>query len=119
LFNLAENTYLEKLNEEELRAREIEKEKRKVELEKVEEVLKKTKQVKFLANITELEDIKRYASISHQTQSEFIRSSIREKIERLKSGEFKEKVVEEKKGQEEILRQEELQKIRKILEKLV
>jgi len=110
-----------------IRAREIEKEKRKFELKQVEEVLKKTIQVKFLVNSTELENMKKFASISNQTQSEFIRSSIRDMIdfllskeERMKSGKNRENSVDETdgKGQENILRLQELQKIRKILDKL-
>ncbi|KKK41043.1 hypothetical protein LCGC14_1478730 [marine sediment metagenome] len=109
-----DDSILQKPDENETREREIEKEKRKIELEKVEEALKKTKQVKFLVNAEELVDIKKYAIISNQTQSEFIRSSIREKIRSL--GEDSDPPGKEAKG--ERLRLEELQKIRNMLERL-
>lgn len=110
--------YLEKPDEEEIIAREIEKKKRKEELKEVEKVYKKTKQVKFLTSVGELDDIKYYAQISHQTKSEFIRTAIRDKI-RLMEDKLSEKdLIDSEDIQEDKLSLEELKKIRKSLEKL-
>ena len=49
---------MDKPEDEELKAREIEKQKRSEELKKVKEALKKKNQVKFLVNDEELADIK-------------------------------------------------------------
>jgi hypothetical protein len=111
-------SYLEKPDEEELRAREIEKKRRKEELIKVEKSLKKNQQVKFLVDINELADIKRYAQLSHQTQSEFIRSAIWEKIRLFQSESENESLEKHKEIPENKLSLDELKKIRMILERL-
>ncbi|MHA1913352.1 MAG: leucine-rich repeat domain-containing protein [Promethearchaeota archaeon] len=110
--------YLEKPDEEEIRAREIEKKSRKKELDEVEKALKKSQQVKFLTSIPELNNIKLYAQISGQTQSEFIRTAIRDKIKLLENQPKKESSEKNKKISEDKLRLEELKKIRKALEQL-
>ncbi|MFX0028010.1 MAG: hypothetical protein ACFE8B_02280 [Candidatus Hermodarchaeota archaeon] len=110
--------YLEKPDEEEIRTREIEKEKRKEELIEVEKAYKKTKQVKFLASASELGDIKYYAQIAHQTKSEFIRMAIRDKIKIMEAQLSEEKLNNPDNIQEDRLSLEELKKIRKVLEKL-
>ncbi len=111
----ANGTYLAKLNEEELRAREIEKKRRREELHLVEKVLKE-KQVKFLVSVGELEDIKKYALISHQTQSEFIRTAIRDKIQLVDAQD--QDLKKPRKIQEDMLRLDELKKIRKVLDRI-
>ena len=110
--------YLEKPDEEELKAREIENQKRSEELEKVKEALKKTNQVKFLVNDGELADIKKYASISHQTQSEFIRSAIWEKIRLIDTPSMIESSKKDQDMEESKLHYNELIRIRKLLERL-
>jgi hypothetical protein len=111
-------SYLKKPNEEEIKSREIERNKRKEELKEVEKAYKKTKQVKFLTNASELDDIKYYAQLSHQTKSEFIRTAIRDKI-RLMEAQLSEKSLNELEDtQEHKLSLEELKKIRKALERL-
>jgi hypothetical protein len=111
-------TFLEKPDEEEIKVREIEKKKRKEELKEVEKAYKKTKQVKFLTSVAELDNIKYYAQISHQTKSEFIRTAIRDKI-KLMEAQLSDKVLDELNNrQEDKLSLEELKKIRKALEKL-
>ena len=97
--------------------KQIEKERRWEELKKVEESLNKSQQVKFLASVAELDNIKNYAQISGQSQSEFIRTAIREKIRRIES-QYEKKEINgyEKIGED--LSLEELKKIRKVLEKL-
>lgn len=72
--------YLMELNETELIEREKEKKKREEELKKVEKTLKRSYQVKFLVTSKELDEIKKNARLSHQTQSDFIRSAIWKKI---------------------------------------
>ena len=105
--------YLDTPNENVVEARTLEKKLRKKELKAVEMVLKKSSQVKFLVNISELEEIKKYAKIFRQTQSEFIRGAIRETIRKEKT-----------RGEEATLlpinhlRIEELKKIRVALERL-
>jgi hypothetical protein len=110
--------YLEKPDEEEIKARETERMKRMEELKEVEKKLKKTKQVKFLASVVELERIKYYAQITHQTKSEFIRTAIRDKIELLEAQLNKESFEESKNLEKNELSLEELKKIRKALERL-
>ncbi|KKM89882.1 hypothetical protein LCGC14_1244220 [marine sediment metagenome] len=111
---------LTKPDEQALKDRRIANKNRKDELEKVNKSLKKSNQVKFLVDHEELTIIKNYAKISRQTQSEFIRSALWEKIRSLKEKQkpnerTKEDAKEEK--EEEKLRLEELQKIRRILKK--
>ena len=111
-------TYLKKPDEEELKVRNFEKKKREDELKEVEKAYKKTKQVKFLTSVSELDDIKYYAQLSHQTKSEFIRTAIRDKI-RLMEAQLSESGFKEYENIEENkLSLEELKKIRKALEKL-
>ncbi len=112
---------LTKPDQQVLKDRKDAKKIRKDELEKVKKSLKKSNQVKFLVDDEELTIIKNYARTSRQTQSEFIRSALWEKIRSLKEKQkpnkrTKEDVKEEK--EEEELRLEELQKIRRILKKL-
>jgi hypothetical protein len=111
-------SYLEKLDEEEVKTRETERLKRMEELKRVEEAMKKTQQVKFLASVTELEDIKYYAQISRQTQSEFIRTAIKDKIRIIKAQSSRKDLSELEDIQEDKLSLEELKMIRKALEKL-
>ncbi|MFX1553790.1 MAG: GTP-binding protein [Promethearchaeota archaeon] len=84
----------------------------------IQKARKKSYQVKFLVNSKELEDIKKYARLSHQKQSEFIRTAIWEKIRLIDAPSIiksknKKKNIEEKK-----LSSEELKRIRELLEKL-
>lgn len=74
--------YLAKPSEVEMNEREAERERRKKELEEDEKALRE-KQVKFLATEEEFNEIKKYATLDGQSNSEFIRSSIREKINSL------------------------------------
>ena len=74
--------FLEEPSEEEMKEREAERERRKKELEEVEKAIR-GKQVKFLATEKELAEIKKYARLDRKSQSEFIRSSIWEKINSL------------------------------------
>lgn len=101
-----------------LNTRDIEKEKRKEELKEVEKTLKKTQQVKFLASIPELDNIKYYAQISRQSQSEFIRTAIREKIRLIKAQSSEKGLNDLEDIQEDKLSSDELKKIRKALERL-
>jgi len=110
--------YLEKPDEEEIRAREIEKTKRKEELKEVEQALKKTQQVKFLASTLELGNIKYYSQLSGQSQSEFIRNAIRDKVKLLEGQLKKGKLEKDKETLENKLSSQELKKIRELLERL-
>jgi len=84
----------------------------------IQSTLKKNYQVKFLVNDKEFKDIKRFAKLSHQTQSEFIRTAIWEKMRAMNTG-TKTKSLEENKNMEESeLRVNELKKIRELLERL-
>jgi len=74
--------YLVKPNEEEMKEREIARNNRKKELEEDEKTIR-DKQVKFLATESELDEIKKSASLNRKSQSEFIRSAIWEKISSL------------------------------------
>ena len=87
-------------------------------LKEVEKVLKKTQQVKFLASITESDNIKYYAQISRQSQSEFIRTAIRDKIRLIEAQSSEKSLNELEDIQEDKLSSEELKKIRKALERL-
>ncbi len=108
-------TYLEKLNEEELRERKIEKKRRREELYIVEKALK-DKQVKFVVSVAELEDIKKHARIFHQTQSEFIRTAIRDKIRLI---DVQDQDLEKpRENQEDGLILEKLNKIQKALDRI-
>lgn len=82
----------------------------------IQKALKKSIQVKFLVTSKELEEIKRFSRRSHQTQSEFIRTAIWEKIKSIKTPSKTENSL---KGEllKEILRLEELKKIRELLER--
>ena len=112
-------TFLDKPNQKELERRALEKSKRVEELKEVERVLKKTCQVKFLVNTPELAKLKKFVEVSHQTQSEFIRTAIWDKIRSLEGyGKLESSDTQEKKKQEDKLRLEELKKIRKALAKL-
>lgn len=80
--------------------------------------LRKTYQVKFLVNCKEFDNIKRYSKLSNQKQSEFIRSAIRDKIKAIKAESIninKERNTNKDKNK---LKLKELEKIRRILEKL-
>ncbi|MHA1670753.1 MAG: hypothetical protein ACTSV5_09260 [Promethearchaeota archaeon] len=74
--------YLVKPNEKEMKKRETARKNRKKELEEVEKAIR-DKQVKFLATESELDEIKKSASLNRISQSEFIRSAIWEKISSL------------------------------------
>ncbi|MFX1418528.1 MAG: Rab family GTPase [Promethearchaeota archaeon] len=80
--------------------------------------LKKNYQVKFLVNSKEFEEIKRFAKLSHQKQSDFIRTAIWEKIKRLKSHSTSQNSKKKEDLKERKLRTDELKKIRKLLERL-
>ncbi len=112
---------LTKPEEQVLKDRKNAKKIRHEKLEKVKELLKKRNQVKFLVDDEELTIIKNYVSISRQTQSEFIRSALWEKIrllkEKHKPNERTEEDAKEEKEEEKKLRLEELQKIRRLLKK--
>ena len=71
-----------------------------------------------LVSINELEDIKTYTQISHQTKSEFIRSAIRDKIRFLQEQSKNESLEPHKETPENKLSLEELKRIRDILERL-
>ena len=81
-------------------------------LKEVEKVLKKTQQVKFLASITESDNIKYYAQISRQSQSEFIRTAIRDKIRLIEAQSSEKSFNELEDIQEDKLSSEELKKTR-------
>ncbi|MFX1524938.1 MAG: leucine-rich repeat domain-containing protein [Promethearchaeota archaeon] len=115
--SVKEGSYLKKPNENEIKARETERLRRIEELKEIETELKKTQQVKFLASIPELENIKQYAQLSGQSQSEFIRTAIRDKISSLET-QLKNKSFEtQKEIQKNRLSFEELKKIRELLER--
>ncbi|MFX1557409.1 MAG: GTP-binding protein [Promethearchaeota archaeon] len=78
--------------------------------------LGKNFQVKFLVNKREKEEIKRFAKLSHQKQSDFIRTAIWEKIKSMKIQLMIKNSKDNKETEE--LRLEELKKIRELLEKL-
>jgi small GTP-binding protein len=84
----------------------------------IQNALKKSYQVKFLVNRKELEEIKTYARKSHQTQSEFIRTAIWEKIQTIDDVSMTKSLKKEKFIDQNYLRNEELKKIRELLEKL-
>ena len=88
------------------------------ELKKVKEALKKTQQVKFLVDAEELDIIKRFAQLSHQTQSEFIRTAIWEKIKLIDTPPLNEDSREKNNIKENKLRVKELKRIRDLLERL-
>jgi len=111
-------TLLKKPNEDEIETREIEREKRKEELKVVEKAYKKTKQVKFLTNVSELDDIKYYSQISQQTKSEFIRTAIRDKIRHMQVQLTENGLKKFEDMEEGNLSLGELKKIRKALERL-
>ena len=67
-------------------------------------------------SVAELEDIKKYAHKSHQTQSEFIRSAIRDKIRVVDAQDQDLKRPQE--IPDYLLRLEELKKIREALDKM-
>jgi small GTP-binding protein len=73
-------------------------------------------QVKFLVNKREREIIKKFSKLSHQKQSEFIRTAIWEKVKSMNIQSIT-KNSKDKKDTEE-LRIEELKRIRELLEKL-
>ncbi len=83
----------------------------------IQKALKKSYQVKFLVNNKELEDIKRFAKLSHQTQSEFIRTAIWEKIKLINTPSMIENSIKNKKIVEDKLRLDELKKIRELLKR--
>ena len=83
----------------------------------IQKALKKSIQVKFLVTSKELEEIKRFARHSHQTQSDFIRSAIWEKIKLMNTPSKIENSIKNKELVEEKLRLDELKKIREILER--
>ena len=82
----------------------------------IQKALKKSIQVKFLVTSKELEEIKKFARRSHQTQSEFIRTAIWEKIKSIKTPSKTENSLKAE-LLKEILRLEELKKIRELLER--
>jgi len=84
----------------------------------IQKASKKSIQVKFLVNSKELENIKKIAKISHQTQSEFIRTAIWDKIQSLEALSMTQSSKKSKDTEENNLRLEELRRIRKLLEKL-
>jgi Ras-related protein Rab-7A len=110
-----EGKFLKEIDKAVLEEREREKIHRMEELEKVEEALKKTQQVKFLVDEKELDFIKKYAQLSHQTQSEFIRTAIWEKI-KLIDHSFEVDNLNER--NEDKLRLDELIRIRELLGRL-
>jgi len=84
----------------------------------IQKALKKSNQVKFLVNSKELEDIKRFAQLSHQTQSEFIRTAIWEKIKLIDTPPLNEDSRKKNNIEENKLRLKELKRIRDLLERL-
>ncbi|MFX1431858.1 MAG: Rab family GTPase [Promethearchaeota archaeon] len=80
--------------------------------------LKKNYQVKFLVNSEEFEDIKRFAKLSHQSQSDFIRTAIWEKMRVMNAQSINKNSKKNINMEEDKLNLIELQKIRKLLEKL-
>ncbi|TKJ18963.1 MAG: hypothetical protein CEE43_16655 [Promethearchaeota archaeon Loki_b32] len=110
-----EGKYLKEIDNAVLKKREREKLYRLEELQKVKEALKKTQQVKFLVDEEELAVIKKYAQLSHQTQSAFIRTAIWEKIKSIGTSS---KIDNSNKIKVDKLRLDELIKIRELLERL-
>jgi len=110
-----EGKLLKEIDKYVLEEREREKFHRMEELEKVKEALKKTQQVKFLVDEKELDFIKKYAQLSHQSQSEFIRNAIWEKIKSIDDSSNIDNSIEEKMNK---LRLDELIKIRELLGRL-
>lgn len=84
----------------------------------IQRTLKKNYQVKFLVNSKEFKNIKRFAKIANQTQSEFIRTAIWEKIRSLGALSTTQISKKDKDTEENKLHIEELKSIRKLLEKL-
>lgn len=78
--------------------------------------LKKNYQVKFLVNSKEFEEIKRFAKLSHQKQSDFIRTAIWAKIRSMKNQLINKSSKKNK--EESKLRIDELKRIRELLETL-
>jgi len=113
-----EGKFLKEIDEVDLRKREIEKLERIEELRKVKEALKKTQQVKFLVDAEELDIIKRFAQLSHQTQSEFIRTAIWEKIHLIDNPPLIEGIKKKNDMEENRIRLKELKRIRELLERL-
>ncbi len=83
----------------------------------IQKALKKSYQVKFLVTSKELEEIKRFAQLSHQTQSEFIRTAIWEKIRSINTPSMIENSIKNRGIVEDKLRLDELKKIRELLER--
>lgn len=83
----------------------------------IQSTLKKSYQVKFLVNSKELEDIKRFAELFHQKQSEFIRTAIWEKIRAMDPLSMT-KSLKREEIEEKSLRLDELKRIRELLERL-
>jgi len=110
-----EGKYLKEIDNAVLKEREREKFYRMEELQKVKEALKKTQQVKFLVDEKELDVIKKYAQLSHQTQSAFIRTAIWEKIKSIGTSS---KTDNSNEIEVDKLRLEELIKIRELLGRL-
>ncbi len=84
----------------------------------IQKALKKSIQVKFLVNSNELNEIKRFSQLSHQTQSEFIRATIWERIRMMETSSVIENSIEHKEINKSELRLDELKKIRELLERL-
>ncbi|MFW9969272.1 MAG: GTP-binding protein [Candidatus Odinarchaeota archaeon] len=84
----------------------------------IQNALKKTYQVKFLVNSKELNGIKNYSKLSHQTQSEFIRTAIWEKIRSMEASPIIRNSIKNKDMKKAELRLDELRKIRESLERL-
>jgi small GTP-binding protein len=80
--------------------------------------LKKNYQIKFLANGKELDEIKRFSKLLHQTQSDFIRTAIWEKIRGINELSTTLDSEKDNNKEEDNLRLTELIKIRKLLEQL-
>ncbi len=83
----------------------------------IQSTLRKIYQVKFLVNSKELEDIKRFSQLSHQTQSEFIRTAIWDKIKAINTKSMTKNSKNSMDLGEDKLSLTELKKIRKLLEK--
>jgi len=84
----------------------------------IQNTLKKNYQIKFLVNHKEFEEIKRFSKLLHQTQSDFIRTAIWEKIRGINEQSITKSSKKNKNVEENKLNLTELQKIRKLLEKL-
>ncbi|MFW9999129.1 MAG: Rab family GTPase [Candidatus Hodarchaeota archaeon] len=83
----------------------------------IQKALKKSIQVKFLVTSKELKEIKRSARRSHQTQSEFIRTAIWEKIRLINKPSKIDNSIKNEEIIEKKLRLDELKKIRELLER--